>query len=626
MHRTAVVRTTSEGKSIMQRRSIFGQATRTVAGAFALAGAGTLVTGAGASAQTVSSAKPLAPTATATTGAIAGRSINLTTAWIDASAVYGIDSPSGLAGPRQTVATPASLREGGAVASTGRMITSEGKNLPVANGLVLAGDPRAAENPDLAAIHTLWVREHNWHVERLAKVHPQWTGDQLYRQARAIVTAEIQQVTYREFLPTLLGPGAIPQWNGYRSNVDPTISVEFSVAAMRFGHSIVSNVVSREAEDGSLTGPEMLLRDAFFMPASEFVKHGGADGFLRHIGSDVSNTLDAHLVDDLRNFLNDPPVAIDLAAINIQRSRDVGLGTLNQTRVALGMRPHADFSQVTPDPELASRLKTAYGTIDRLDLWIGGLSERRVRGALVGETFHRILTDQFVRLRDGDRLWWENQSWDRGMAQWIRETTIADVVLRNTDTRRMQANMFLAAERADLGRPGVALAVARTDPHRASGAPIASNEVRSHDGTGTNTQFTALNGVGWQFGRIGPARFADSVHTMVTGDPNPRTISNVVVAYENTSIPAEKASAMLYVWGQFLTHEIEFAKSGTEDGSVFSPAGDPVLATGTMIPMTRLAVDTSTPPAVPGGASRPMTPPPGGNPGPASGANPPPRR
>ena len=626
MHRTAVVRTTSEGKSIMQRRSIFGQATRTVAGAFALAGAGTLVTGAGASAQTVSSAKPIAPTATATTGAIAGRSINLTTAWIDASAVYGIESPSGLAGPRQTVATPASLREGGAVASTGRMITSEGKNLPVANGLVLAGDPRAAENPDLAAIHTLWVREHNWHVERLAKVHPQWSGDQLYRQARAIVTAEIQQVTYREFLPTLLGPGAIPQWNGYRSNVDPTISVEFSVAAMRFGHSIVSNVVSREAEDGSLTGPEMLLRDAFFMPASEFVKHGGADGFLRHIGSDVSNTLDAHLVDDLRNFLNDPPVAIDLAAINIQRSRDVGLGTLNQTRVALGMRPHADFSQVTPDPELASRLKTAYGTIDRLDLWIGGLSERRVRGALVGETFHRILTDQFVRLRDGDRLWWENQSWDRGMAQWIRETTIADVVLRNTDTRRMQANMFLAAERADLGRPGVALAVARTDPHRASGAPIASNEVRSHDGTGTNAQFTALNGVGWQFGRIGPARFADGVHTMVAGDPNPRTISNVVVAYENTSIPAEKASAMLYVWGQFLTHEIEFAKSGTEDGSVFSPAGDPVLATGTMIPMTRLAVDTSTPPAVPGGASRQMAPPPGGNPGPASGANPPPRR
>ncbi|NBT03563.1 MAG: hypothetical protein EBS94_09110, partial [Proteobacteria bacterium] len=159
----------------MQRRSIFGQATRTVAGAFALAGAGTLATGPGASAQTVSSAKPTAPTATATTGPIAGRSINLTTAWIDGSAVYGIDSPSGLAGPRQTVATPASLREGGAVASTGRMITSEGKNLPVANGLVLAGDPRAAENPDLAAIHTLWVREHNWHVERLAKVHPQWT-------------------------------------------------------------------------------------------------------------------------------------------------------------------------------------------------------------------------------------------------------------------------------------------------------------------------------------------------------------------------------------------------------------------------------------------------------------------
>ena len=33
--------------------------------------------------------------------------------------------------------------------------------------------------------------------------HPNWSGDQLYNHARAIVTAEIANITYSEFLPNL---------------------------------------------------------------------------------------------------------------------------------------------------------------------------------------------------------------------------------------------------------------------------------------------------------------------------------------------------------------------------------------------------------------------------------------
>ena len=49
--------------------------------------------------------------------------------------------------------------------------------------------------------------------------------------------------------------------------------------------------------------------------------------------------MDGRIVDGLRNFLFDPPVGMDLAAINVARGHDLGLGTLNETRAALGLTP-----------------------------------------------------------------------------------------------------------------------------------------------------------------------------------------------------------------------------------------------------------------------------------------------
>ena len=70
----------------------------------------------------------------------------------------------------------------------------------------------------------------------------------------------------------------------------------------------------------------------FFEPPESFVANGGADGMLRHLGRrPVAGDGCAHRR-DLRNFLVDPPAGMDLAAINIQRGRDLGLGTLNETR------------------------------------------------------------------------------------------------------------------------------------------------------------------------------------------------------------------------------------------------------------------------------------------------------
>ena len=369
--------------------------------------------------------------------------VNAITGWLDASMVYGSDD-----------ATAASLR-----LPDGHMQTSPGNNLPIVNGMFVAGDARADENPDLTSLQTLFVREHNYQVDRLHAEHPDWTGDQLYQQARAIVTAEIENITYTEFLPHLLGPNAIKPYHGYNPNADPRITEEFAGAAYRFGHSIVSADIDSIDNLGNDTSAQS-LKDAFFEPASTFVANGGADGLLRHLGADASNALDVHIVDDLRNFLDAPPDGMDLAAINIERGRDLGLGTLNETRISLGLQPYTSFDQITRDPATQQALQQAYGSVDAIDLWSGGLAEDHMPGAMVGQTFQRIIATQFENLRDGDRLWFQNQGFDPQTLRQIESTTLSDIIMRNTNTNYFQDDAFVFYDR----HSGVAGGVASEDP------------------------------------------------------------------------------------------------------------------------------------------------------------------
>ncbi|MCX6480929.1 MAG: peroxidase family protein [Mycobacterium sp.] len=356
---------------------------------------------------------------------------NNVTGWIDGSMVYGSDA-----------ATAASLRGAG-----GYLLTSDGNNLPIVDGAYVAGDIRVQENPDLTALQTLFLREHNRQVDQLKLAHPDWTGDQLYEQARAIVTAEIAHITYNEFLPHLLGANAIKPYRGYKADVDASLTEEFAGAAYRLGHSIVSANLEKTDEQGNIIGTAVTLKDAFFQDPADFAADSGADGLLRHLSNDLSNALDVHIVDDLRNFLFGPSAGLDLAAINLQRGRDLGLGTLNETRSALGLKPYTGFEQITSDATTAAALQAAYGDVNKVELWIGGLAEDHTAGAMVGQTFGVIIAAQFEALRDGDRLWYQNQGFDPITMREIEGTTLSSLMLQNTDTEHMQSDAFVFYER-----------------------------------------------------------------------------------------------------------------------------------------------------------------------------------
>ena len=189
------------------------------------------------------------------------------------------------------------------------------------------------------------------------------------------------------------------------------------------------------------------MADAFLDTPDQVAQNGGVDALLRGIASDEAQANDVYAVDELRNLLAAPPDSMDLIAIDIQRERDLGLGTLNQTRHALGLELYTDFNQITSDPTVAANLQKAFGSVDKVDLFEGGLAEDHVDGAMVGPTFKAILTKQFAGLRDGDSYWWQNQGFDPQTYQHIQNGTLAEIIERNTNTNVVQQDVFQAADR-----------------------------------------------------------------------------------------------------------------------------------------------------------------------------------
>jgi peroxidase len=370
--------------------------------------------------------------------------VNSITSYIDASNVYGSDEER---------AYELRMLDG-----SGKMKTSDGDLLPfntagldnAPSGQIpsffLAGDVRANEQVGLTAMHTLFVREHNHWVDLLSEADDLLTGDQLYQMARTIVAAEIQAITYREFLPVVLGDGAIPQYQGYNPNVNPSITNVFSTAAYRFGHTLLSPELLRlDANGQTIAEGNLALAQAFFSP-SRITDEGGIDPLLRGLATQSCQELDTMLVDDVRNFLFGAPGSggFDLATLNIQRGRDHGLLSFNGVRQAYGIPPARGFRDISRDADVQSRLAEVYTNTRDMDAWVGMLAEDHVDGAMVGLTIRAVLADQFTRLRDGDRFWYENDL-PRNLIEMVEEQTLAAIIRRNTDIGdELQDDVFLA--------------------------------------------------------------------------------------------------------------------------------------------------------------------------------------
>lgn len=326
---------------------------------------------------------------------------------------------------------------------------------------IIVGDVRGSEQPLLASLHTLFVREHNRLALKMGKLFSCWKDEQLFQYVRRIIISQVQLITYRDFLPCILGQGAMTAYNGYDEDVNPALDLAFASVTFRFGHSMVPNtlqIMKSPGEAHEMNGTK--LSDTFLNLT--FLKSVGVEPLLLGASMQVAEQVDLNVVASLQNelFKHFSDGGLDLVAFNLQRARSEGISNYNQLRESLGLARVASFDEMQLENEsMRPTLKAVYsGNIDAVDAFVGALAEQHVQGAEVGEVLLTSLKKEFEKLRDGDRFFYKNMQWPVEMQhveevqEIIRESvTLKDIITRNSNGK-LKDNYFHGNNLFRIGR------------------------------------------------------------------------------------------------------------------------------------------------------------------------------
>jgi len=318
--------------------------------------------------------------------------INTESAFLDAEAVYGstdtrldwlregtVDGNPDNNGARLNM--PSNYlprRDARGNPATAPAMDIDGRLLANPTKAVVAGDRRGNEQAGLTAVQTLFAREHNRIVAALPASMSQQNKFQI---ARAVVIAEIQNITFTEFLPAM--GVTLPAYQGYDPFLDPADSHEFATTGYR-AHSFIHGELEADTNvsrystatldalralgvevliDGADVNLVVPLNVGFFNP--ELVSQIQLGPLLAGITGESDYKNDEMIDNSLRSVLFQVPTSsnpdcldgptlptcfrgvTDLGAIDIQRGRDHGMPLYNQMRNAYGLASKSTFTSIT---------------------------------------------------------------------------------------------------------------------------------------------------------------------------------------------------------------------------------------------------------------------------------------
>ena len=332
-----------------------------------------------------------------------------------------------------------------------------------------AGDTRASEVPELSAMHTIFLREHNRIAMAIQELQPDKDADKVFHLARDILIAEMQNIAYDQYLTLLMGESTMEsgqyslnlnERKKYKSKARPDVINAFSTAAFRFGHSMVDGFTTKldvvtNAEKTSYN----ISNNHFFL--EQYLENDGL-GLEEILNAQMNQksmmfdtVFDPNLAEKL--FLNNKGfLGGDLFAKNVQRGRDHGLPGYNDYRVKCGMTKICSWEEKPSEIEQVNwdKFKDIYEHPSDIDLFVAGLAEMRFQDSIVGPTFHCILGKQFKNTRVGDRFFFDNilredliavtgqkQFTDAQIAN-LRKRNLGDIMCDNTGIVKVSENVF----------------------------------------------------------------------------------------------------------------------------------------------------------------------------------------
>ncbi len=254
------------------------------------------------------------------------------------------------------------------------------------------GDGRCNENIGLSAIHQVFHSEHDRLVGDISTTlanNPSLQaayqatsastfeyGERLFQAARFVTEMEYQHLVFEEFARKV--QPAINPFEPFaftQPDLNPAVRAEFAHAVYRFGHSMLTETISRTNEDG--TSNDISLLDGFLDPveytnggsAGQLTAEQAAGSIIMGMSDQVGNELDEFVTETLRNNLLGLP--LDLATINMTRARSEGIPPLNVLRRQIfdatndgQLAPYTswvDFGENLKHPESLINFVAAYG-------------------------------------------------------------------------------------------------------------------------------------------------------------------------------------------------------------------------------------------------------------------------
>ncbi|KPF71653.1 hypothetical protein IP69_05690 [Bosea sp. AAP35] len=357
-------------------------------------------------------------------------------------------------------------------------------------------DPRNDENLAIAQTHLAFMRFHNAIVRDLAGHGT--PSALLFEKARDSVVKHYQWVLVHDFLPRIADPAIVTDvFTEGRKVFEttavgmPTMPVEFSVAAYRFGHTMIRddydwnrffNSRTGALEPGSLENlfrfsgtsgnlsPETEIDDPLAGPFEQlpslwitdwtrlydFDKDAG-DGELAPLDpADLNHArrIDTRLTDPLAklplgsfNGRGDvvPSTQRNLAFRNLVRSRMIGLASGQE------VARHMLAQGVTVTPLTEAELVAGDGGVDltglapaqrqelieATPLWFYVLREAEVRGGRLGDVGARLVSETFHRAIEGSRIsLLRDPAWRPASTRPDGSFRMVDILLKGYDASR----------------------------------------------------------------------------------------------------------------------------------------------------------------------------------------------